>query len=65
MQLLLADSRVNPCEASNDGVTPVFVAAAKGHAEVLSLLVADPRVDPSLSRPDGLTPLFVAAGQVH
>ena len=61
VELLLADPRVDPNQADEEGVTPLFAAANYGRHKCVALLLADPQVDPNLARADGQTPLFAAA----
>merc|ERR1712185_49505 len=59
--LLLADERVDPNMASQNGVTALIGAAMKGHASVVTLLLADDRVDPNIADQLGFTALMWAA----
>jgi hypothetical protein len=64
---LLADSRLDINKArTDDGITPLFMAAQNGHRAVVKLLLADSRLDINKARTDnGATPLLVAAGNGH
>ena len=46
--------------ADDDGQTPLFIAARRGHAEVVELLL-QARADKERARNDGTTPLSIAA----
>jgi len=59
VSLLLADPRIDPNKADNEGFTPLHVACQEGHKEVVSLL-ADPRIDSNMSTDTGETPFFMA-----
>ena len=47
--VLLADDRVEPNMANQNGYTALRRAAVKGHASVVTLLLADERVDPNMT----------------
>jgi len=64
-QGLLADPRIDPNKASNEGVTPFFMVCQKGHKEVVSLLLADPRIDPNKPQNEGATPFLITCGKSH
>ena len=62
----LADSIVDPNLDPNypraNGITPLIIAACKGHTEVVKCLLADPRVNPNQASTDcGMTALIMAA----
>merc|ERR1711995_203052 len=63
--LLLADDRVEPNMANQNGYTALMRAAVKGHASVVTLLLADERVDPNMTRRKGFTALMLAARRGH
>jgi len=65
VSLLLADPRVDPDKADNEGFTAFHVACENGHKEVVSLLLADPRIDPKKANNEGLTPFHVACQNGH
>jgi len=44
----------------NDGATPVYMAAWKGHTSALRLLL-DSAASPDLAQKDGMTPVFIAS----
>ena len=53
-------------EGSNQGATPLFIAARYGHEAVVKALLADCRIDPKGGkRSDGSTPLTVATHEGH
>ena len=53
-------------EGSNQGATPLFIAARYGHEAVVKALLADCRLDPNGGkRSDGSTPLTVATQEGH
>ena len=61
VMVLLADDRVEPNMANQNGYTALMRAAVKGHASVVTLLLADERVDPNMTRRKGFTALMLAA----
>ena len=63
--LLLANGRVDPNIAEQNGNTALMGAADKGHASVVTLLLADDRVDPNITNQDGYTALMWAAKERH
>ena len=65
VSLLLADPRVDPDEAIENGITALSMACQNGHQSVVSLLLADPRVDPNKPPKDGATPFSIACQQGH
>ena len=58
------NSTDNPNQARNDGVTPIFIAAEKGHIEVVKLLMNSTE-NPNQARNDGATPLSIATQKNH
>lgn len=50
--------------ATSDGQTPLFIAARKGHADVVRQLL-DANADVNKARIDGVTPLAIAAHKGH
>ena len=62
---MLADPRTAPNLATTNAVTPLFIAAQKGHQPVVTALLADPRTAPNLAKIDGATPLLIAAQKGH
>jgi ankyrin repeat protein len=48
-----------------DGITPLYIAAERGHAAVVSELLAAPSVAADLVDEDGWSPLHVAAWKGH
>ena len=58
--LLLANGRVDPNIAEQNGNTALMGAADKGHASVVTLLLADDRVDPNMADQIGSTALTCA-----
>jgi serine/threonine-protein phosphatase 6 regulatory ankyrin repeat subunit A len=68
MQLLLADPRTAVNQATtDDGFTPLLIAAHNGHAECVQLLVGDPRtaVNQAMTDEYGYSPLSMAAHNGH
>jgi ankyrin repeat protein len=63
--LLLANDRLDPNIADQDGNTPLIFAAGDGHASVVTLLLANERVDPNLANNSGWTALMWAADEGH
>ena len=53
----LADDRVEPNMANQNGNTALMIAAKKGHASVVTLLLANDRVDPNIADQNGVTAL--------
>jgi len=64
MEILLK-YKVNPDKIEHNGLTPMLLAADKGHSEVVRMLcVAGAK--PDIKRPeDGITPVIIAAGFGH
>ncbi|KAF8464461.1 ankyrin repeat-containing domain protein [Kalaharituber pfeilii] len=56
-----AQGRIDLDRKSNDGKTPLSVAAARNNHEVLKILLAMPGVDPAAPDTNGDTPLMCAA----
>ncbi|KAF8458725.1 ankyrin repeat-containing domain protein, partial [Kalaharituber pfeilii] len=56
-----AQGRIDLDRKSNDGKTPLSVAAAQNNHEVLKILLAMPGVDPTAPDTNGDTPLMCAA----
>jgi ankyrin repeat protein len=52
-------------QATQDGTTPLFMAAQKGHLEVVRALVTELGADVNQATQDGATPLLIAAGKGH
>ena len=50
--------------ANTDGVTPLSIEAAKGHASVVELLLSK-GAGIDIANTDGVTPLFIAAVEGH
>ena len=63
--LLLANGRVDPNMADQNGNTAIMGAADKGHASVVTLLLANGRVDPNIAEQNGNTALMGAADKGH
>ena len=61
MQLLLADSRVDPNERDRSQRTPLISAAATSHLNVVQLLLTNSRVDVNAQDKDHWTALNFAA----
>jgi hypothetical protein len=51
--------------ATNDGGTPLFIAAQKGHLGVVKWLVEEGKANVKFAMSDGYTPLFIAARKGH
>ena len=48
------------------GDTPILIASANGHEQVVKVLIVDPRVNVNQARAtDGSTPLFIASLNRH
>ena len=52
-------------KAKNDGATPLFIAAQKGHGKVVEALLQHADTEPNKAINDGATPLFMAAQKGH
>ena len=63
--MLLAKQGVDVNQAMNNGCTPLYVASAEGHSEVVSMLLAKRGVDVNQSADDGDTPLYIAINRSH
>src|SRR5438034_116131 len=61
----LLEEEANIEAANDDGFTPLILAAANGHEEVVKLLLADDFVNPDSKCIDGWTPLLSAAARGH
>ena len=61
---LLADHKADLNQPANDGWTPAFKSAQKGHTECLQLLV-DCKADLNKAKIDGATPAFISAQEGH
>jgi len=63
----LLGSNADPNEGrAKDGATPMYVAAAKGHVDVVTTLLNHRNADPNqATTTKGLTPLYVAAHNNH
>ena len=53
MKVLLADERVDPNIANQDGYTALMWAAKERHASVVMVLLADDRVEPNMANQNG------------
>ena len=60
--LLKREANVNA--ANEDGTTPLFIAAEKGHRDIVALLL-DHGADVKQTTTDGATPLHIAAEMGH
>mmetsp|Transcript_40549 Transcript_40549/g.79853 ORF Transcript_40549/g.79853 Transcript_40549/m.79853 type:complete len:584 (-) Transcript_40549:82-1833(-) len=63
--LIAAGAAVNQTATNGYGVTPLFVAAHEGHAEVVSLLLEGGADVNQAMTNDGTTPLLIAADEGH
>ena len=61
---LLANSRVNPNQATIYGKTPLYIAQQNGHLSVVTAFLANLRVN-NQATSDGETPLYIAAEYGH
>ena len=52
-------------KANSNGFTPLYVAAYRGHLEVVQHLLAQGGIDVNRANGNGATPLFIAAEQGH
>ena len=64
VELLLKADGVDVNKAKEDGITPLYVAAHKGHTSVVELLLKADGVDVNKGIEDGTTPLFIASQKV-
>jgi len=65
VKLLLGNNADVNASCTDDGETPLYIAARNGHTEVVKLLL-DNSADVNASRTyDGATPLYVAAQNGH
>ena len=58
-------SGANKDQGTRDGTTPLFIAAQKGHFEVVRFLVESSANKDQGKADDGVTPLFIAAQNGH
>ena len=65
VELLLAHAAVDPNQAQQQGASPLFMAALKGHEAVVRLLLAHAAVDPNQANQRGCTPVYIAAQNGH
>jgi Ankyrin repeats (3 copies) len=65
VRTLLAAPGIDATIAADDGRTPLFAAAAGGHAEAVRLLLAAPGADVNAAMEDGSTPFLAAAKDGH
>jgi ankyrin repeat protein len=56
----LLDRRANVDQVTLEGVTPLLLAAYRGHRDVVRALLARPDIDVNFSGDTGMTPLLVA-----
>ena len=48
-----------------DGATPFYIAAEKGHAELVQRMLQDPRIDTNVPKSGEWTPLYTAVQNGH
>jgi ankyrin repeat protein len=58
---LITEGNAEVNKADNDGRTPLFVAAQRGHAQVVKLLLTVGNAEVNKPKNDGRTPLYAAA----
>lgn len=65
MWLSEAPERVRRGSRGQDGATPFYIAAEKGHAELVRLMLADARIDTNVPKSGEWTPLYTAVQNGH
>ena len=63
--MLIADGKADVDKAQNTGSTPLYIAAGRGHTEVVKLLITDGEAAVDTARNDGCTPLIMAKQKGH
>ena len=59
--MLLTEGKAEVDKATNDGATPLIVAAQEGRTEVVKLLLTEGKAEVDKTMNDGQTPLYIAA----
>ena len=62
---LVSELKANVNVCNNDGITPLHLAASRGHLDVVRVLISEFKADVNASNSNGTTPLHEAASRGH